>query len=365
MLTATELSTAALSPDGAHLVTACFDGTFALWQTATGKLLRRWQRPKARGVLRWSPDNTHLAFRSFRPDGAYTVTALNPLTGAARIVADLDPDDGASLGFDWAPNGRTLIFADTEPADGTTRGFLSVVPLSDDEALTELPREQARRRVEVPRGVPLTRVFATRTGFFCAHVGEAAVLGLDGTVLWAHPTASDDHAMSPARNAVLSFHQTVPHLRRILGEPVALEASQPMGNQRAWSVDGSHLVLNASLAEGAGYAVFREHRQVAAVPDAQPLVPRTFSELGYFYLDGWSNIALNGTGSHFVLADNETGELRGWALGPSSKLLWSAELDDLSFVQWNGSTIIAASATQVMFVDGASGRILARGNVAG
>jgi len=115
----------------------------------------------------------------------------------------------------------------------------------------------------------------------------------------------------------------------------------------------------------AAHAVFEGPSLVGVVRDAQPVVPRHLGALGSFLLEGWSNVALDACGRSLVLADNEAGELRAWRVGPEPKLLWRCGLDDLAYVMWNGPVLVAASATQVMLVDGEHGRVLARTPVGG
>lgn len=363
----TELAVATLSPDGAHLLAACWDGAFSLWHCATGACVRRWHRPRARCAPRWSHDGRHVALRSFRGEGVgdYTLTVLDPFTGAERLVADLDPDDGGALGFDWTPDSQGLVFADTFEGDGLLRTVLHVVALPQADARVDLPRDRPRPGVTLPPDVPATRVLATAAGFFCAHEGEACMVGPDGAVRWRTVVATDAHVPSPARNAIVSFSQHGPQLRTLAGALAALDAPYGLGNALVWSRDGSTFALNAALPSGPGYAVFREGALHTTVADAQPHVPRGPCDTGYFFLDGWHNAALDHGGARFFLADNERGELRAWSIDNPARLLWRTGLDDLSFVQCNGPTVVAASATQLMFVDGDTGRVIARGSAHG
>ncbi len=355
----TELANAALSPDGIHLITASFAGELALWQTATGALVRRWRRESVRSETRWSPDGASLAFRSTRPgfDGGYTVTAIDASTGAERILADLDPDDGGELGFDWTVDGRGVVFADTDAASGAVALYLAPLP---SEGCTALRRTRERRGITVPTGVRPERVMATAGGYFCAYEGEAAMIGDDGAVRWSHATPTDQHAMSPARNALVSFHERQAILRAIDGDTTAIDCPHYLGNQVAWSRDGARVAIDASLGLTAGHAVFTGATMVATIADAP-----TRDGMLAMHLEGWSCVALDRRGERLVVADNDRGELRAWDVAAPTQPRWKAELDDVSVVQWNGPVVVVASSTQVMFVDGATGRVIGRGAISG
>jgi WD40 repeat protein len=121
----TRITTAAWSPDGRTLATACFDQAVILWNRAT------W-RPRAHLsghtapilTLAWSPDGKLLAIA----DQSRTTILWDTASGQRR--AALHADTAFYLGLAWSPDGKTLAGAGADhlllwdPVTGRLRASL-------------------------------------------------------------------------------------------------------------------------------------------------------------------------------------------------------------------------------------------------
>lgn len=352
-----------MSPDGAHLITSTGDGLVCR-RLSDGAVLRRIDTPVRAGAV-WSPDGRHIAVHT-RHEGAYAATVFDPLNGSTPVIAELHPDNGASLGFDFTPDGRAFVFADDVDSDGNRPVVAHVtrVPLDGAAGGRLLPWGAPRSSYALPDDAVPEHLAACAQGVFTWYVGDGFFTRDDGSALWHITESARGHSVSPTRTTMVSDTHAGLVLRTLSdGAVTALEGGVEPGNALVWSADGLRFAVDAAVRIEGGFApaqaVFEGPSLVAVVRDAQPVVHRDHVAHGGFLLDGWRNVALDAQGRALVLADNEAGELRAWSVGPEPRLLWRCGLDDLAWVMWNGPTVVAASATQLMLVDGASGRVRA------
>lgn len=102
-----------LSPDGSLVVFAKeSDGLSSLWVQSSGTAAPiELVKPPAGGSDRfpvWSPDGREVAFARFLADGGCEVLVMSATGGDVHPVTRCDGTE--MLSFDWAPDGRSLIF---------------------------------------------------------------------------------------------------------------------------------------------------------------------------------------------------------------------------------------------------------------
>ena len=119
----TEVGDMALAPDGtrAALIKAVRDydqnryaETLVLIDLATG--VERELTPHRTGVtaLRWSPDGTDLAFRSFAGQGEGQQVFVLPMVGGEARQVTRSP--GGVVDFDWSADGASILYRARDPA---------------------------------------------------------------------------------------------------------------------------------------------------------------------------------------------------------------------------------------------------------
>jgi RNA polymerase sigma factor (sigma-70 family) len=118
-------------PDGRTLATVGTDGTVGVWETATGRLVRRFAGADGKRVLSIAsaPDGRTLATGDY--DG--TVRLLDPING--REVRKWAASEGNVLHTAFAPDGRSLVTGDQygivriwDPASGRETGSIANAP---------------------------------------------------------------------------------------------------------------------------------------------------------------------------------------------------------------------------------------------
>jgi RNA polymerase sigma factor (sigma-70 family) len=157
---------AVVSADGALLVSQGQDGTIRIWETATGKELRRIDLPATPvAELALSPGGKQLAVRAFGGTIRLWDTATGrevrtlgkkadpPAAGAGAVaVAGVPFVPGPSMSF--SPDGKTLAFAGPDPEDPKSGAVVKIWDTATGRKLRRIADPDAAALVAVPRFAP-------------------------------------------------------------------------------------------------------------------------------------------------------------------------------------------------------------------
>ncbi|MCA1816325.1 MAG: S9 family peptidase [Acidobacteria bacterium] len=127
LLSLKTLGAARISPDGKWVAYTVSEANFKadafvtqIWiaDTATGRRMQLTRGEKSSANPRWSPDSAWLAFTSDRVGDKSQIFVIRPDGGES---VQLTKHETSVAGFDFSPDGRTIIYAATEPPPATAK----------------------------------------------------------------------------------------------------------------------------------------------------------------------------------------------------------------------------------------------------